>query len=494
MKTLQVNTSKKDNSSRPDLDSVQSAQNVQSVQTVLPFPIRAFPNFYQELINNFRDTLGFQRSYSGITILSIISTCIGNAIKVKVKGSWTESPILYCALYGDSSKKKTPVLNTFLVPFYKKEESYQEEYASSLTEWEQLENKPNKPKRRHKIINDATPESIIDIHSSNPKSLLYLNDELISMVKRFNQYRKGPDQEFWLSQWSNTPVKVTRKTQDTIYFKQPFITVLGGIQPAMLKELVKDSRGDNGFLFRILFAIPEDNAPDMWNDNEVNKELILKYANNIELLDSHFDSMEPIEVGFSETAKESFISWYNENIGYIQHADEDYKKSIFRKLEAYCIRLALVLEVMYQIDSEEELESIGDDAINGAIILTEYFRETSLFIYETIRQQGFKSETDQNIFKELPDHFSTNELLTIACKYGVNKNTAKKRLIPRLTKDGDIIKSVHGKYHKKGVHFVHNVHFDKHDPIAKTLFNMARFKDLNDWQKKAITDEIGEPK
>ena len=57
MKTLQVNTSKKGNSSRPDLDSVQSAQNVQSVQTVLPFPIRAFPNCYQELMNNFSDTL-----------------------------------------------------------------------------------------------------------------------------------------------------------------------------------------------------------------------------------------------------------------------------------------------------------------------------------------------------------------------------------------------------------------------------------------------------
>jgi len=478
----------------------QSVQSVRDVQGISVFPVEVFPKFYQDLIQAYRDTLGFERPYSGLTILSIVSTCIGNSIKVKVKRGWIESPILYTALYGDSSKKKTPVLNTFLVPFYKKEESYQEDFDKDLSEWNQLENKPNKPKRKHILINDATPESIIDIHSNNQKSLLYLNDELISMVKRFNQYRNGPDQEFWLSQWSNTPIKITRKTSDTIYFKQPFISVLGGIQPAMLKELAKDSRGDNGFLYRILFAVPEDDQPDQWNENEVDEELIYKYNKIIKLLDEHFDSIEgTVEVEFSEEAKKIFISWYNDNAGLIHHS-EDKQKSIYKKLEAYCIRFALILEVMFQSEPGGEVTAIGEDAVNGAIQLTEYFRQTSIYMNEQIKEDSFNTEIDQQIYKELSTEFSTHDIVSISNKFKVEENTVKTRLIPRLIREGMIKRERHGRYSKNTSSTVHSVHFvhkepeislKDHEAQADLLFGKEKFENLNEFQKEAIISTLG---
>ena len=166
--------------------------------------------------------------------------------------------------------------------------------------------------------------------------MLYINDELIAMVKRFNQYRGGPDQEFWLSQWNNSPVKITRKTQDTIYFEKPSISIIGGIQPAVINELAKGDRLENGFIYRFLFVLPEDNKPDYWSEKEIGIERIQQYDNFIESINQIFENAyldgDPIEVEFSPSAKEIFITWKNRNVDLIHESKDDSIKSTYSKL------------------------------------------------------------------------------------------------------------------------------------------------------------------
>ena len=62
-------------------------------------------------------------------------------------------------------------------------------------------------------------------------------DELAGWLKDMNKYRDGSDLEFWLSTWSGTSVNVNRLTRVGSFVENPFIPVIGGIQPAVLNEL-----------------------------------------------------------------------------------------------------------------------------------------------------------------------------------------------------------------------------------------------------------------
>ena len=111
--------------------------------------------------------------------------------------------------------------------------------------WEQL------------LVTDFTPEALIEVHKFNKNGIGVYADELASWFKNFNRYNSGSEEQFWLSVWSGKPIRINRKTSEPIFISLPFISVIGTIQPAVLKELAKD-RTENGFMDRILFVIPDD--------------------------------------------------------------------------------------------------------------------------------------------------------------------------------------------------------------------------------------------
>ena len=115
--------------------------------------------------------------------------------------------------------------------------------------------------------------------------------------------------------------------------------------------------------------------------------MLAGYKKNIlelhKTFDESFSLNGQIEIEFSQDAKESFITWYNQNCELINLAD-DFLKSIYRKLEAYFIRFSLILEVLECSHTGREIESISKSSVFGALKLTEYFRRTSDVIYDKI--------------------------------------------------------------------------------------------------------------
>lgn len=58
----------------------------------------------------------------------------------------------------------------------------------------------------------------------------------------------------------------------------------------------------------------------------------------------------------------------------------------------------------------------------------------------------FNGVRDELILNELPDSFTTMEIIEIAGKFNVPENTVHKRLIPRLIKNLFIDRLFHGNY------------------------------------------------
>ena len=425
-----------------------------------PFPVDAFPKQVQEIINEFYKAYQLPKDYYGLGILTVCASAIGNAFCLKYKEGYNVPPILYSAIVGGSSIGKTPALKLCLNPIFKIEEKYEKEYNQSVNEWElskkdaeKKESIPSKPERSDLLINDATTEAINRVLEKNPKGLILFQDELIAWINSLNQYRKGSDTEFWLSNWSNSTTKINRATKEPIFLKKPFVNVLGGIQPTVLDGLGEGNKKDNGFLFRILFAFPDEQKKPYDSDYVPSVEIFQFYQNlvfgihqlpNNIIQNSSGWEIETIPLELSKDAKKLFQRFSKENTDLINSATNDSVKSLYGKLENYCLRFALTLEIMNTVCLNGEIDELSTEvrtvSVRSAIKLTEYFRATGIKVLnriEKINPLDDYSKVQQKVYEALPITFNTPEGVEIAGKNGMAERTFK-----RLLKDNFLFDKV----------------------------------------------------
>ena len=129
---------------------------------------------------------------------------------------------------------------------------------------------PEAPTMGRSVASDTTIEALVSILEDNPRGLLVHKDELTGWVRSMDQYKggKGSDRQHWLSLWSNDEVVVDRKSRmgEPIVLAKPFVSLFGGIQPAMLSELGGGS--EDGLMDRFLFAYPQARLV-RFNDHEI---------------------------------------------------------------------------------------------------------------------------------------------------------------------------------------------------------------------------------
>ena len=247
----------------------------------LQFPVSAMPVKMQKIINDIALTYGFNMDYLSCSILSAISIAIGSTCKLKIKGDWQESALLFMVLVGSPGVNKSAPVTFALKPIYERDTEYFKVYKRLLAEHKAAENAKNaenakyaknavmeKPKRQQYLVSDATLEALSSVLTINRRGIALNMDEIAGLFKNFNRYNNGSDQEFWLQVWSNIPVSINRKNDESILIADPFLTMIGTIQPTVLNEINKDGRSENGFIDRILFSYPEINLRPAFHFNE----------------------------------------------------------------------------------------------------------------------------------------------------------------------------------------------------------------------------------
>lgn len=113
------------------------------------------------------------------------------------------------------------------------------------------------PGRRQILINDGTVEAVAQIEANNPAGCIVALDELKSLLGGFGRYAaKGSsaDMEFYLDAWNGKPYRIDRKTSGRTDIPNHALSVIGGIQPDVLRKAFGDGTEDNGFLARFLIS------------------------------------------------------------------------------------------------------------------------------------------------------------------------------------------------------------------------------------------------
>ena len=95
------------------------------------FPIEAFPDQLQLLIKNAKESNDFSPDFFGTGILGVFSSLIGNAFAVSPKNGWIEPALLWLAIVGNPSVKKTPALNLAMQPLRELQKQYDKEYEEA---------------------------------------------------------------------------------------------------------------------------------------------------------------------------------------------------------------------------------------------------------------------------------------------------------------------------------------------------------------------------
>jgi hypothetical protein len=249
--------------------------------------------------------------------------------------------------------------------------------------------------------------------------------------------------EFWLQSWSGKPINIDRKTGEPAFIPLPFISVCGTIQNGVLNELAKDSRSQNGFVDRILFAFPEDIKKEYWNEDELEQGTIEIWRDVLDKLlnlsvafnENHYPTPEIIP--FDADAKRILFEWQKQNTDEANDSGDENLGSKYNKLESCAIRLSLILELIEYACSSDSIppKSICRKSVEGAILLTDYFKNTAIKIHSIIENNNpldRHPDNLQGLYHALPDSFTTMEGIDIAERNKVSERSYKRFLNDKM--------------------------------------------------------------
>jgi len=344
----------------------------------LNFPIEYFPEPMKNYINECSEKDGLIKEYMCGASVALLSGLIGINIKLEVTATHTETAMLWIAIVGSSGTKKTPSINAILKPLENIDEASYKKYQKELAvHKEDTENNP-KPFFKQKVVDDITMESLSSVMYNNKDGLLMKKDELIGMVYEGNRYKanSGAEQRM-LSIYSNSSYPINRKTgDDVMLITNPFLTLLGGIQPSVLKELFANNRSENGFISRILFVYPVNIELKVPQDG-CSTETKEKYFEFIKTIHETIQNLECNKIiKLSDKAMKIYRDWQENHI-YPILKDEDENeliKATTSKLEAVALRVALIIECSDKLSRKFEPIEVSIASVLAAIEITEYFR------------------------------------------------------------------------------------------------------------------------
>ena len=392
-----------------------------------PYPVECLPSSLAKYVQAVADCLGCDPSQVALPLIVVMASAIGTTRVVRVKEGWEVFAILWGAVIGESGTLKTPAYQKAIVFAqhyqHRLAESYEQEcrtyetklldYETRLAKWkrnpdsEEPPEKPPKPICRRVVTNDATIEALALLLRDNPRGLLVACDELSTWFGSFGRYSRTGSREAevgqWVSLYHGQPLNIDRKTSGFVHVPMAAVSIVGLIQPRVLREVLDSFHLENGLAARFLFIRPPTQIK-RWTDKELNPQVVTPVENVFSRLYglTHVLTPEgkpvPTRVELCPEAREAFKAFYNHHNETAAEFTGDFRSAL-AKLEELPLRLALTIHLGRWADGETVNPDFIDlESMQRAIRLTQWHvRETQRF-YEWIHELTIDSQ-DQRVLE-----------------------------------------------------------------------------------------------
>ncbi len=402
--------------------------NPAPLPTALP-PVEAFhdallPESLRAWVLDIANRMQCPVDYVGVGAIVTLSGLIGARAVVRPKAldEWEVVPNLWGAVIGSPGVMKSPALKEVLKPLQKLQTSEAALVADGRVEHhidvklaemgaeEAIKKarktlakgaagkqearalllgveKPLEPTSRNYIINDATVEKLGVLFSQNPWGLFLFRDEMYGLFSSLDKAGQEGSRGFYLSCYDgNQPYVSHRIGRGTTESPRLCLSMLGGIQPARINELVRaavsGSNADDGFLQRFGMTVwPDLSAGYRYIDQRPDGLAKAKAYAVFDRLNALKPDMEPTVWRFTPEAQPLFVEWLTE-LEHSLRADTMHPALVshhskYRKLIP---ALALIFQL---IDNPDSGELIGEESLIRALGWFDYLKTHAARLYHT---------------------------------------------------------------------------------------------------------------
>lgn len=383
----------------PTATKEELEQELQRREFQVTFPLEIFHPKIRPFLQALHIEYNLPRSYIGLALLSAYSTAIGTAYHVKINKLGENYFPVWACLEGMSSSGKSLLMKQVFRPLYDIQKEMEDDWFDRIKGLN--DDQIARLRSKQLIYGEAhIPTLIKDVMPHNPKGVLQDADEIIAWINGMNQLSKGgkegTDEQFWMKSW-NCHVHRKRLGGNKVFvIPKPFLNVFGGVQPSIIWKLFKNDRDTTGFIFRILFAVPEVHKvaePNLLYDMpEEYEEIHRKCINSLfkglpmdEDTDSRVMQLDTRAIGL-------FNRWRKQKINDVNAMSNELHQmgimaGIMGKMSEYAIRFAGMLHLAdkaYDNRQFEYSELINEDTMQRALMCADYFYESAKDISERV--------------------------------------------------------------------------------------------------------------
>jgi len=342
----------------------------------------------------------------------LLAGLIGQTRQLPIKRNWTEPAVLWAVTVAHVSTGKTPGWLAATQPARQIEtrlndvrRDHQQHYEQQLREYKaakeagQQASKPERPEFHTQLtMDDATMETLLDIHGRNWRGLLLTADELAGWLRSFDQYRqgKGRDVENWLSIYNSGHAQVNRKTDNyRVYLPTTAISICGTIQPDVAGVTLYSERFvANGFSARVLSARPPATTV-RWSDCEVDEQTdaaMFQLADRLFSLEGEQYApgrYRAVYLPFTDEAHQRYRQYMNDTADHADSLDGPLRAA-WLKLRPAAARFALVFSVVRQLVQHPDglvRQPVDIESTQAGIDLAWWFGNETCRNYQTFQRE-----------------------------------------------------------------------------------------------------------
>lgn len=437
------------------------------------FPIEVFHSEIQRTIQEMNRYYTHNLNASAGFILSTIAYSLNNSYEVEIIKDRVIRPNLWMLYVTPSGGGKSPLFECVLKPIREKENALRQEYnkqykqfniysdelkKGSLKDAEQdvinewlLENfgcinTPTEPQNLCLFIGKYTGEGmdrVLSENYNNGKAIIIKSDEILSILKSFNQYSRGSDEEDFLKlyNYGSESVKRADSSKD-VYISEKNVSLIGCTQSDTIFDVITPARIANGHAFRWLYVVENELE---FNKNAFESMLLVKpdydvmesYNKMIETFLIYYSSpIHRIKLDVNTDCIKFAARWLND-VKKIDLIDRKILLNISAKMEDYLFKIAIALNRSRVYLHNEITKTNTDthsieiqDMVNAEKVIN-YFILNSISVLNRVSNpidKLFKSDIEKEIYTNLPDVFKSNDFVNIYKLKGIPDRTAKRRL------------------------------------------------------------------
>lgn len=392
------------NNTKQDVDDLLKIQSYQ-----LDLKKYLQPNLAEPL-----EKLAIYLGVNNATLLTTLLTASASLLPITTKleliraSNFYAKPILYAGISAPSGSGKSPAIKAILQPLFDLQAEEDSRYSLELEDYELQfkdykksakgsdidEPDPPSPPREY-FVTDSTSEAIAQIQNNQPNNgFLGYFDELKQLLGQANSYRsgKGADIEKLLSGRDGSGFKINRASGKRISCPQSGYSILGGIQPDVLRQQMGDFSDGNGFWARFIW-VNQEMQKKPFPDDEVTLDIS-------PLLRSLYEFLGKIDNTFilSKEAKEAYRDWYLLIEDRKLQESRSAMQSVLSKSQRLAGELALLLHCLkYAAHEMQPTEQVERDTMVAAINLTKFYINQ----IKLIHSEGNPDDGNSSLYSKL---------------------------------------------------------------------------------------------